>query len=149
MRDRDQLDVERPELEAAAERHDLDRNIRRARFAQPLGLEQRGRERRRIDRAAQARPQIEQRAEMILVRVGEHEAGEIAPLRDQERDVRHDQVDAGQVVARERHAEIDRDPVALAPVAEAVEREIHPDLADAAERREQEFAWPSRCAHLP
>ena len=31
--------------------------------------------------------------------------------------------------------------VRLPPVAEAVEREIHADLADAAERREHEFAW--------
>ena len=76
---------------------------------------------------------------MILMRVGQHQPGEIAPLLDEERDVRHDQVDAGQVVARERDAEIDREPRALAAVAEAVEREIHPDLADAAERREHQF----------
>ncbi len=69
----------------------------------------------------------------------EHETREVAPLLDEERDVRHDEVDAGQVVARERHAEIDRHPGALAAVAEPIEREIHPDLADAAERREQEF----------
>ena len=49
-----------------------------------LGLEQRGGERRRVDRAAQPRPQVDQRAEMVLMRVGEHEAGEIAPLLDQE-----------------------------------------------------------------
>ena len=43
-----------------------------------LGLEQRGGERRGIDRHLQLRPQIEQRAEMILVRMGEHDAGEVA-----------------------------------------------------------------------
>src|SRR5437868_10745669 len=77
---------------------------------------------------------------MVFVRVREHKPDEIAPLLYQEGDVRHDQVDAGQVLAGERHAEIDREPRALAAVAEAVEREIHPDLADAAERREQELA---------
>src|SRR5919198_706639 len=39
-----------------------------------------GGERRGIDRHAQLRPQIEQRAEMVLVRVGQHDTGEIAPL---------------------------------------------------------------------
>ena len=76
---------------------------------------------------------------MILVRMREHESEQIAPLRDQERDVWHDQVDAGQIVARERHAEVDRDPLSLRPLADAVEREIHADLADAAERREEQF----------
>ena len=37
MRDRDELDVERPEREAAAERHDLHRDFGRARLAQALG----------------------------------------------------------------------------------------------------------------
>ena len=109
------------------------------RLAQALRLEQRGGERRRVDRAAQPRPQVDQRAEMILVRVREHQPGEIAPLLHQEGDVRHDQIDAGQIVARERDTEIDRHPGALAALADPIEREIHPDLADPAERREQEL----------
>ena len=111
MGDRDQLDVERPEREAAAERHDLDRDFRRARLARALGLEQRGGERRRVDRHLEPRPQVDERAEMILMGVGEHEADEVLALLDQKADVRQDQVDAGQMlVARERHAEIDREP---------------------------------------
>ena len=60
------------------------RNFRRARLARALGFEQRGRERRGIDRHLQLRPQIDQRAEMVLVRVGEHECrrGSCAPPRD-------------------------------------------------------------------
>src|SRR3954453_16172010 len=77
---------------------------------------------------------------MIFVRVGEHEPKQVAPLRDQERDVRHDQVDARKILAGEGHAQINRDPLALRPVANAVEREIHADLADAAKRREHELA---------
>ena len=76
---------------------------------------------------------------MILVRVGQHQPCDIAPLLDEERDVRHDQVDAGQIVARERDAEIDDEPRPLAAVTEAVKGEIHPDLADPAERREDQF----------
>ena len=102
-----------PSVEAAAERHDLDRHVGAPRLAQALRLEQRGRERRRVDRAAQPRPQVDQRAEMVLVRMRQHEAGEVAPLLHQERDVRHDQVDAGQVVAGERRRR-DRPPARCA-----------------------------------
>src|SRR5258708_20751309 len=42
------------------------------RSAEALGLEQRRRERRRVDRAAQPRPQVDQRAEMIFMRSEEH-----------------------------------------------------------------------------
>src|SRR3989304_129010 len=38
----------------------------------------------------------------------------------------------------ERHAEIDRQPAALVLGAEPVDRQVHADLADAAERREHQ-----------
>ena len=140
MRHRYQFDVERPDIETAAERHDLDGDFRRARLARPLGFEQRGGERRRIDRHLQPRPQIEQRAEMILVRMREHDAGEVLALRDQIADVRQDQVDARQMLFRgKRHAEIDDQPLPPALVADPVDRQIHADLADAAERRKHQF----------
>ena len=56
---------------------------------------------------------------MILVRMGEHDAEKVAALLHQIADVRQDEIDAGQVVAGERHAEIDRDPLPAALVAEA------------------------------
>src|ERR1700733_14652401 len=40
---------------------------------------------------------------------------------------------------RKGHAAIDHDPLPAAAVAEAVDREIHPDLAEAAERRENKL----------
>ncbi len=55
-----------------------------------------------------------QRAEMILVRVREHDAEKVAALLDEEADVRQDEIDAGQVVAGERNAEVDRDPLPAA-----------------------------------
>ena len=77
---------------------------------------------------------------MILMRVGEHQAGEVFPLRHQIADVGQDQIDARQMLFRgKRHAEIDREPLAAALVAEAVDRQIHADFADAAERREHQF----------
>ena len=49
-----ELDIERPEREAAAERHDVHRDFRRARLALALGLQQRGGERRGVDRQLRA-----------------------------------------------------------------------------------------------
>ena len=82
---------------------------------------------------------------MILVRVREHDAGKVSPLLLEETNVGEDEIDAGQVVAGEGDAEIHRHPGAPALVAEAVDGEIHPDLADAAERRKDEFS--RRCHH--
>ncbi len=80
---------------------------------------------------------------MIFMGVGEHEAEQVAALRHQEADVRHDEIDAGQVVAAERDAEIDRDPLPALRVAEAVDRQIHADLADPAERRKHQLFAPA------
>ena len=85
---------------------------------------------------------------MVLVRVREHDAENVFALLDQIADVRQDQIDARQVVAGEGHAEIDDDPLPAAFVAEAVEREIHADLADPAERRKDEFVARARHAAI-
>ena len=141
MRDVDELDRERVERQPAAERHDIDRDFRRAGLGQAAGLEQRRRKRRGVERHIEARPQVDERAHMVLVAVGEDEADDVAPLLDQIADVRQDEIDAGQMLfGREGHAAIDDEPFAPPAVADAVDREIHPDLADAAERREHELA---------
>ena len=49
---------------------------------------------------------------MILMRMGEHDAGEVFALLHQIADVGQDQIDAGQMLFRgKRHAEIDRQPL--------------------------------------
>ena len=83
---------------------------------------------------------------MVLVRVGEHDAGEVLALLDQIADVGQDEVDAGQMLFRgEGDAEIDRQPLPAPLGAEPVDRQVHADLADAAERREHQFLLPA-CA---
>ncbi len=77
---------------------------------------------------------------MILVGVREHDADEVAFLLLEETDVGHDEIDARRGVVAEGDADIDAQPAAALFGADAVEREIHADLADAAERHEQEFA---------
>ena len=87
---------------------------------------------------------------MVFVRVREHDAGEVLALLDQIADVGQDQIDARQMLfAGERHAEIDGEPLRVRPSPEAVDRQIHADLADAAERREHQFLFRLRHAQAP
>src|ERR1700751_440109 len=144
-----ELDIEWSERESAAERDDVHRDLGRTRLALQLGLQQRGGKRCGVDRQLEPRPQVEQRAEMILVRVGEHEAENIASLLHQIADVRHDEIDAGQRVVSESNPEIDRDPLPAVLVTEAVDREIHADLANPAKRREHEFVGGAHHLRVP
>jgi hypothetical protein len=130
----------------AVECNDIDRNIRRARLAQTLGLQQGGREWRCVDRQPQARRQVDQRAKVILVRVREHDAENVAALLDEEAHIRQDEINARQVVARKRNPEVDGNPLPLAFVANPVEREVHADFARTAERREHKLL-ASPCHH--
>ena len=66
----------------------------------------------------------------------------------EEGDVRQDEVDARQVRPGEGDAAIDDDPVAVVRRPEAVEAQIHADLADAAERHEDQFGL-ARCGIMP
>jgi hypothetical protein len=76
---------------------------------------------------------------MVLVGVGEHEAEQIAALLDEITNVGQDEIDAGQRIVAECNIEIDCVLLLVSFIAEPVDREIHPDLADPAERREYEF----------
>ncbi len=86
---------------------------------------------------------------MILVRVREHDAEKIAALLLQVADVRHNEIDARQRVVGESNPEIDRNPLPAMLVAEAVDREIHADLADPAKRREHEFIGGAHHVRVP
>jgi len=59
----------------------------RARFARAFGGDERGGERRSVHRHLELRPQIEQCAKMILMGMGEHDAGEVFALLHQIADV--------------------------------------------------------------
>src|SRR5262245_65135251 len=87
--------VEWTERESTPERHDVHRDLGRTWLAFPLGLQQRSGKRRGVDWQLEARPQVEQRAEMILVRVREHTAAKMGAPLLQIADVRHDEIDAG------------------------------------------------------
>src|SRR5262245_57762182 len=66
MRHCGEFDIERPDIEATAQRDNIDRNLRRSRLARALRLEQRGRKGRGVNGKLQPWPKIKQCAEMIL-----------------------------------------------------------------------------------
>src|ERR671930_1314761 len=119
MRHGHEFDVERPKRESAAQRYDVQRDLWRARLALSLGLDEFRGKRRGVHRDLEPRPKIEQRAEMILMRMCEHEPEKIASLLHEVADVRHDEVDPRQRVVGKRNSEIDREPLPALLVAEA------------------------------
>ena len=148
MRDGDELDVERADVDPAVLRDDPDRDFRRARFAQPSRLGEARGEARHVDGHAEPRPELGERADMILVRVGDDEADEVVLDLLDEGEVGHDEIDARQILAREGEAEIDHQPFAAAGRPKAVERAIHADFAETAERREHELAVVNHLSRL-
>ena len=149
MGDRHEFDVERSDRHAPARGHDLDRDLGRSRLAEPARLRKTGGEGRSVDPGSEARPKVGERADVVLVRVGDDDADEVLPQPLDEADVGQDEIDPGQVVAGERDAEIDHQPLARARRPVAVERAIHADLAEASERREHQLAVIDHPGLLP
>src|SRR5258706_13254555 len=108
---REELDGERPEIDAGGRWHHRHRYLRRIALGSALGLEQRRAELGRVDLALQLRPEVYDSAEMILMGMRQHEAHQILALLLQEADVGHDQVDPRQMfLVAKGNAEIDREP---------------------------------------
>ena len=74
MRHRNELDIERTEMDPAARGHHRDRNFRRIALGGALGLEQRRAELRRIDRAFQSWPEIDDGTKVVFMGVRQHQA---------------------------------------------------------------------------
>ena len=135
MGHRDRLDIERTDLETAADRHGVDLDgAGDPRFLQPLP-DQVGGERRRIDGAAQTGPEMVDGADMILVGMGDHEPHDIVHALLDEGRIGHEGLDFGHVVAREGHAGIDDQPFA----GMTIEGHVHADAVAAAEREEDDL----------
>lgn len=139
VRDRNGFDLEGADGEFLARPVDRDRYFRRALLALPLGFQQAGAERRHPDRRLQLRPCVEQRAVMVFMRMRDDDAAQIGEVLLDEACVGQHQVDARQAGIGEGHSDIDDNPFARAGRPVAVKSEVHADLADAAERHEDEF----------
>ena len=135
MRHGDHLEVERPETELAAQRDFRDPDGIDQPGLRELPAQHRGRERSGVDRGLQPRPEIGHRAQMILMRVSQHDADQVlAPLLDESR-IGHDDLDARHGVVAECDTEIEHQPF----TGMAVEIEVHADLAGTAQCEKQEF----------
>ena len=86
---------------------------------------------------------------MILMRMGDANADEIARDLLDEGDVGEDEVDAGRLRSRKAEAAVDHQPFARFRRPVAVERHVHADFAQAAERHEDEVCVRRRHATPP
>lgn len=80
---------------------------------------------------------------MIFMGMGEDEADDVVALFFKEADIRKNDIDAGFVLAAEGDAHVDDQPRIRPFPAIAVQIEVHADLADAAERYEDERVFGS------
>src|SRR5690606_12898456 len=138
MADGDEFDVEGPEGDTTALLHHGERDLGRAGLPETADLQKPCREGRAHHRRAEARPQLDEAADMVLVRVGDDDADEVLPLLLEEADVGEDEIDTRHILAREGDAAVDEQPLAPARRPEAVETGVHADLAETAERYEYE-----------
>jgi hypothetical protein len=76
---------------------------------------------------------------VVFVAVRKHDGLQVSALLFCEGDVGHDEIDTGRFAIPERNSHIDAKPLTTVARGDPIKREIHPDLADAAERREQKF----------
>jgi hypothetical protein len=98
-------------------------------------IDELGGERRGIERYTQFLREIGDCADVILVRVGQDDPDQVLLALLDEIQVCENQFGAGVLVGPEGHAKVHHQPLALA----AVEVDIHPDFARAAERAKQQF----------
>ena len=128
-------EAERPEAEAALPRDHAQVDLGGDALLLELAANQPGGERRRVERHAEIGGKIGDRADMVLVAVGQDDAEQVLPPPLDEVEVGQHEVDAGIGGIGEGQAEVDHHPFAVA----AVEIDVHADLARAAERAEEEF----------
>ncbi len=120
---RDQGQLERTQLERAAQRHLGDGGLVQAAALTQLLAQQEGGERRGVDRRLQPRPQPAHGPDMVLVGVGEHDADDVVGIGLDEGRIRQDDLHPRRGLVAEGHAHVDDDPFAVIgrPVAVAVE----------------------------
>ena len=149
MRHGDKFDIERPNRDGRSLGDDGDWNLRRARLGEALGFEKRGGEARRVEVAFKLRPRIRDRANVVLMRMSNDEAHQIAPHLFDEADIRNDEVYPWEIGAREGYAAIDHQPFDAPFAAEAIKSEVHADLAEASERHKDELVTSIVHLHKP
>jgi hypothetical protein len=88
----------------------------------------------------QARPKVDDSAEMVFMGMRQHKPNQVPSFLLEKADVGHDRLDTRQMLLIAKgHTKIDGEPGALMAVAQAIDRQVHADLANATERREGQF----------
>src|SRR5262245_2647289 len=140
MGDRDEGEPKRAERDLAAERYHLEFHTVFERGFLELAAQQSCGEWSRVDRTTESRPEVGNRAQVVLMPVSEHEAGQAPALCLEEPHVGHHQIDAGgRGFAAEEHAAIDDDPRTGVGRTVAVAVEVHADLARSAQGQEDQI----------
>ena len=131
MRQRDIADAERAKLEFIQMIDHVQLDLAGdPGFFQLVG-HQRGGERGGVQRNSQFLREIGHRADVILVRMGEHDPDQIGLALLDEIQIGEDQFGARVFIGAKGHAQIDHQPLAIA----AIEVDVHADLARSAERQ--------------
>ncbi len=149
MRDGDIFDFERIEIELCAGMRQGDVDLWRARLVQSSHFQEARRKGRGEDLALEPRPQGREPADMVLMRMCDANADKIARDLLDEGDIRKDEVDARRLRPGKAEAAIDHQPFARFRRAEAIERHVHADFAQAAKRQEDEVGFGRRHATSP
>ncbi len=132
VRDGHEVQVERRHLEPAAGLDDGDLRLALQAGLAQLAAQHGGGEGGGVDRAAQLAPEMRHRADMVLVRVGDHQRRQAVAAVGDEGRVGHHDLDLRVFRPAEADAAIDGQPAAVA----AVKVEVHTDLARPAQRQE-------------
>ena len=155
MRHRDEFEVKRTRTETALSRHLVNVDLGAAGKLGQFRLQHPTGEGRGINRRAQRWPQFHDRTNVVLVRMRDDDAGKLVALGLNEPQIGKYDVDAGLGLSRKCDPQIDHDPLTIIRRADAIEIDIHPDFAEAAQGNEyglftigiglrcaQNFAYP-------
>ncbi len=135
MRQRHVSDTERSELELFQIIHHVEPDLPGDPGLIKLGPDQPRGERGCVHWHAQFQREIRDRADMVLMSVGQDDPDEIFALAFDELQISEDEVHPRVLVAAEGHAQVDHQPLSVTPV----KVDVHADFARAAKRAEQQF----------
>ena len=144
VRNRHQVHVERPDIEAGALRHLDNGHLGCVGVLLELALEQVRRELGYVDGRAQARPHLGHRADVILMRVRDEDAGEAFPFLLDEAQIGQHDIHPRLGIVREGDAAVDHQPLPVLWRADAVEIDVETDFADSAQGQKHKFGTGRR-----
>ena len=139
MRNRHEVDVERPDIEAGALRHLDNGHLGGVGVLLELALEQVRGELGHVDGRAQARPHLGHSADVILMRMGDEDAGEAFPLLLDEAQIGQHDIHPRFGIVREGDAAVDHQPLPVFWRADTVEIDVKTDFADSAQGQKHKF----------